>query len=81
MFARKCAFGGNKLELKNINQIYENIIHSKLANDVKDQQLAELMTAMEKEYSIPLLRDQEWENQNRKVIAMYRKISESRIFD
>lgn len=69
------------MELKNINQIYENIIHSELANDIKDQQLSELMTTMEKEYSIPLLRDQEWENQNKKVIAMYRKISKSRILD
>lgn len=73
--------GGGELKLKNINQIYENIIHSVLSNDIKDQQLSELMTTMEKEYSIPLLRDQEWENQNKKVIAMYRKISKSRILD
>ncbi|MBG9728002.1 hypothetical protein ABD87_00150 [Lysinibacillus sphaericus] len=69
------------MELKKINQEYENIIHSGLASYVKDKKLSELMTVMEKKYSIPLLKNQEWENQNRKIIAMYRKISESRILE
>ena len=44
----------------------------------RDRRLAELMTMMEKEYRIPLLRDPEWEKKNRAVIALYRKISMSR---
>ena len=67
--------------LKEINQEYENIIHSNLSNDKKSHKLARLMTQMEGEFSIPMLRNQEWENQNRKIIALYRKISRSRIFD
>lgn len=67
--------------LKEINQEYENIIHSNLSNDEKSQKLARLMTQMEGQFSIPMLKNQEWENQNRKVIALYRKISRSRIFD
>lgn len=69
------------MRLKEINHEYENIIHSNLSNHEKSQKLARLMTQMEGQFSIPMLKDQEWENQNRKVIALYRKISRSRIFD
>lgn len=44
----------------------------------RDRRLTELMTMMEKEYRIPLLKDPEWEKKNREVITLYRKISMSR---
>lgn len=45
----------------------------------RDRRLAELMTMMEKEYRIPLLRkDPEWEEKNREAIELYKKISKSR---
>ncbi|MBL5772724.1 hypothetical protein [Heyndrickxia sporothermodurans] len=69
------------MDLKEINQEYENIMHSNHSDDKKAQLLAQLMTQMERQFSIPMLKNQEWENQNRKVIALYRKISRSRIFD
>lgn len=69
------------MELKEINQEYENIMHSSFSNDEKAQKLANLMTEMEGQFSIPMLKNQDWENENRKVIALYRKISRSRIFD
>jgi hypothetical protein len=69
------------MSLKEINQEYENIMHSNLSADKKTRMLSELMTQMEGEFSIPMLRKPEWENQNRKVIALYRKISRSRVFD
>ncbi len=70
-----------KMELKEFNQEYENIMHSNFSNDEKVHKLANLMTQMEGRFSIPMLKNQEWENENRKVIALYRKISRSRIFD
>lgn len=66
------------MDLKAINQEYESILHSNYSDDKKAQLLAELMTKMESLFSIPMLKSQEWENKNKKVIAMYRKISRSR---
>lgn len=60
------------------NQIYENIMFSDDTRDEKDRQLARLMSELERQYNIPIIRDPEWEKQNRSVIALYRKISMSR---
>lgn len=60
------------------NQIYENIMFSDQSRDEKDRQLARLMSELERQYKIPIIRDPEWEKQNRSVIALYRKISMSR---
>ncbi|WP_430508385.1 hypothetical protein [Rossellomorea marisflavi] len=69
------------MDLKQVNSEYERIIHSSRDNETKDKMLANLMTAMEAEYNIPMTRNPEWEEQNRKVIALYRKISNSRTFE
>lgn len=68
--------GGYKLS--DFNEEYEKIMRSPITQYTKDVKLAELMTIMEKEFSVPMLKDVEWERNNRKVIAMYRKISNSR---
>ncbi|MFG6120939.1 hypothetical protein [Thalassobacillus sp. B23F22_16] len=60
---------------------YEIIVHSHLNNSQKDRELAQLMSSMEKEFSIPALRNEEWEKKNKKVISLYRKISLSRNFE
>lgn len=60
------------------NQIYENIMFSDESLEEKDRQLARLMSELERQYKIPIIRDPEWEKQNRAVIALYRKISMSR---
>lgn len=65
------------MKLSEYHRQYEKIM--KMAPGwERDRRLAELMTMMEKEYRIPLLRDPEWEKKNRAVIALYRKISMSR---
>ena len=63
--------------LRQLNERYEAIMR---LNDVntRDRQLAELMTEMEKQFNIPMLRNETWEKENRTVIALYRKISLSR---
>lgn len=60
------------------NQIYENIMFSDDPRDEKDRQLARLMSELERQYKIPIIRDPDFEKQNRAVIALYRKISMSR---
>lgn len=66
------------MSLTEFNKAYESIMNAELKPYYRAVRLAELMTRMEREYSIPLLKNEEWEQQNRKVIALYRKISISR---
>ena len=49
-----------------------------LTQDQKDVRLAQLMTAMEQRYKIPMLRDDGWEKENSSVILIYREISNMR---
>lgn len=58
---------------------YETIMSSNIDTDTKDQKLAALMTKMEIDCKIPYQRNPEWEKQYPEVIALYRKISNSRI--
>jgi hypothetical protein len=68
------------MNLSQANQKYEDIIHSDLSNDRKNRRLADLMSEMEAAFKIPAAKNEAWEKENRAVIAMYRKISMSRIF-
>lgn len=60
------------------NNEYEKVLYSGLSDSQKSVEYGNLMTEMEHEFKIPMLRDQEWEKENRSVIALYRKISKSR---
>jgi len=64
--------------LNRFNDEYEKILHSGLSEDQKTMEYSSLMTEMEHEFKIPIIRDPEWERENRKIIALYRKISMSR---
>ncbi|WP_040209694.1 hypothetical protein [Neobacillus jeddahensis] len=64
--------------LGEINQVYEEILHSSVNEPYKSTRLAALMTEMELTFNIPSLRNPSWEGKNRPVIALYRKISMSR---
>ncbi|KZE66870.1 hypothetical protein AWM68_20070 [Fictibacillus phosphorivorans] len=68
------------MTLVQYNQRYEEIIHADWPRDKKDKKLAELVTEMEQVYQIPMLRNEEWERENKRVIALYRKVSLSRSF-
>lgn len=67
--------------LSQINDQYEEILHSDLTDDQKNIKFGLLMTEMERIYRIPVLRSADWEQRNKAVIALYRKISLSRNFD
>jgi hypothetical protein len=66
------------MTLAEFNKRYEDIIHSDSKEPMRSQRLTDLMTEMECEYKIPMIRTEAWEIQNKAVIVMYRKISKSR---
>ena len=66
------------MTLGQFNTRYEAIIHSNLSRNRKAVKLADLMTELEAEFKIPMVRNEKWEQENRAVIALYRKISMSR---
>lgn len=68
------------MRLSEFNERYEEILHSNAKQAIKNKQLANLMTDMEYEFNIPALRDAEWEKENKPIIELYRKISNSRKF-
>ena len=59
-----------KKSLSDYQREYKRIIHADQPR--KDILLAGLMTEMEKQFNIPMLRNELWERENIKVIAMYR---------
>ena len=66
------------MNLKAFHERYEAILHADIEERKKDYQLAELMSEMEREFRIPSIRNEKWEQENRAIIALYRKISLSR---
>lgn len=53
-------------------------MHGDLSAEEKSRRFAKLMTKMEREFDIPILRNVEWERKNKAVVSLYRKISMSR---
>jgi len=64
--------------LKQFNDEYESILHSDLTEDEKTVKYSSLMSEMERVYNIPLIKSSKWEQENKAVVAMYRKLSLSR---
>ncbi|MEC0723107.1 hypothetical protein P8882_23165 [Bacillus haynesii] len=69
------------MTLSDYQKQYEDIIHSASSEKIKDEKLASLMTELEKEFCIPMLKNPKWERNNKKVIALYRKISMTRTLE
>ena len=66
-------------KLAQYHKQYEDIMSGDMSRDERNRRLAALMTEMEAEYNIPLVRDEEWERRHKAIIALYRKISQSRM--
>jgi hypothetical protein len=64
--------------VKEINQAYEEIIHGELKESYRSLKLVDLMDEMEGKYRVTAARNEEWERENKPIIALYRKISMSR---
>lgn len=46
----------------------------------KDKLLSGLMTDLERNFHIPMVRDEVWEQENLEVYSLYRKVADSRVF-
>lgn len=68
------------MTLIEFEQKYNKIIDWKLAEYKKDKQLSKLMTNMEGQFYIQLINDNKWNEENKDIINLYRKISDSRSF-
>jgi hypothetical protein len=66
--------------LTDYKKAYEAIMSSNADDEKKTKNLAALMTKMEIVFRIPLLRNPKWEQSHPRVITLYRKISNSRVF-
>ena len=66
------------VSLAQLHREYERIMHADLHNADRDKALANLMDEIKRDFGVPLIRDPEWERCNRSVVALYRKVSESR---
>lgn len=64
--------------LKEINADYEKVLQSDLSSEEKTKKYVELLNELEQTYKIPALKDETYERENKKVVALYRKISMSR---
>lgn len=67
-------------DLVEYHKRYEQILETIPAGEGQDIALSELLTELERVYKIPYTRNEAWEAENRKTIALYRKISMSRTF-
>lgn len=67
--------------LAEIHKKYEEIMQAKITSHERDRKLSALMTDMERQFKIPILRDESWEKDNKATIALYRKLSMSREFE
>ena len=50
----------------------------RLPQEQRDMELARLMTAMEREFHIPLLADEDWETEHHPIMALYRIVAANR---
>lgn len=64
--------------LRQIKAVYEKVLHAEMNERVKGIKLASLMKEIERDYNMPIRRDEDWEKQNHEVMALYRKISISK---
>jgi hypothetical protein len=72
--------GENNMSLELYKKRYEDIIYSDLTDRQKDLKLEEVMTDMEGAFSIPIIKDESWNEENKDVIELFQKVSNGRKF-
>ncbi|MEH6947707.1 hypothetical protein V7068_11670 [Bacillus sp. JJ634] len=66
------------MALKLYKKRYEDIIHSDLIDRQKDLRLIQLMMDMESAFSIPMIKNEAWNERNKDVIQLFQQVSNSR---
>ncbi|WCK52625.1 hypothetical protein PP175_14410 [Aneurinibacillus sp. Ricciae_BoGa-3] len=61
-----------------IQKAYEDTMYAHMAQRERDIKLSSLMTKMEAEFKIPLFYNNKFEENNKIVMVLYRKLSMSR---
>lgn len=69
---------GNNMPLKLYKKRYEDIIHSDLIDRKKNLKLIQLMMDMESAFSIPMIKNEAWNERNKDVIQFFQQVSNSR---
>lgn len=67
-------------DLTDFKNEFDDLILKKLSTERKNILLANIMTKMEHHFKIPALNDNEFNAKNKKVITLYRQISDARKF-
>ncbi|MFK3939788.1 hypothetical protein ACI2JA_19960 [Alkalihalobacillus sp. NPDC078783] len=67
------------MDLKELNNRYEEIIQSNRPEEIKINQLSMLMMYMEGAFSIPNPVDTLWKSNHAQIYGLYEKISDSRL--
>ena len=65
------------MKLSEAQRRYEAIMRLP-AGAARDEMLSDLLDQVKKEFNVPRLQSEGWEQQNRATSAMYRKIANSR---
>ncbi|USK87536.1 hypothetical protein [Peribacillus asahii] len=66
------------MPLKLYKKRYEDIIHSDLIDRKKNLKLIQLMMDMESAFSIPMIKNEAWNERNKDVIQFFQQVSNSR---
>ncbi|MEK5068066.1 hypothetical protein [Sporosarcina sp. FSL K6-1508] len=67
-------------EMQGFTKRFKEIIQSGASNESKTERLSVMMTDMEGAYSIPMLKNERFENENREVMQLYRAVADARTF-
>ena len=75
----ECKYDEMIVRLVDLEKRAEEIIgNTSLTPYQKDVSLAALMTEMEGQYGVPILKDSQWESENKEIFEVYKKISDMR---
>ena len=68
--------------MKKLLQLFEKAVmieaDANVSQDQKNLRLSQLMTAMEREYKIPIFMNEKWMAENPRIYGVYKEISDMR---
>lgn len=66
------------MRLDEYEKRFEFILEMDRKQSEKDRLLSGLMTDLERNFHIPMVKDETWEQENPEVYVLYRKVADSR---
>lgn len=70
--------------MKKLLQLFEKAVmieaDTSIGQDQKNLRLSQLLTAMEREYKIPIFLNDKWVAENHRIYSVYKEISDMRKF-